>query len=301
VSAADGARDRAGNAVVSERLEEVAALLEQQGANPFRAQAYRNAAQTVRELREPVARIVETEGVEGLDRLPGIGQALARAIAELSETGRLGTLERLRGEHDPVALLASVPGIGPTFAQRLHDELEIGTLEELELAANDGTLARLPGFGEKRVAGIRDALATRLGRRRRAPPPRAHGEPDVAELLDVDREYRERAAAGDLPTIAPRRFNPTGEAWLPVLHTARGDRHYTALFSNTARAHQLGRTRDWVVLYHDDGAGGERQNTVVTAASGALAGERVVRGREAACAAHHRRHAGEHAAEGDDA
>ncbi|MEZ5738312.1 MAG: hypothetical protein R3E68_01835 [Burkholderiaceae bacterium] len=54
--------------------------------------------------------------------------------------------------------------------------------------------------------------------------------------------YRERAAAGSLRTIAPRRFNPSGESWLPVMHASHGPWHFTALFSNTARAHQLART-----------------------------------------------------------
>ena len=66
---------------------------------------------------------------------------------------------------------------------------------------------------------------------------------------------------------------------LPVLHTVRGSRRYTALFSNTARAHRAGKTRDWVVLYIDDGSG-ERQYTVITATRGALRGRRVVAGRE---------------------
>ncbi len=113
--------------------------------------------------------------------------------------------------------------------------------------------------------------------------------PAVAELLDVDREYRERATAGTLRRIAPRRFNPSGEAWLPVLHTRRGDADYTALYSNTARAHELGTTKDWVVIYRDDGDGGG-QWTVVTATSGALAGARVVRGREAECAHYYAEH-----------
>ena len=56
----------------------------------------------------------------------------------------------------------------------------------------------------------------------------------------MDREYREQADAGKLPRIAPRRFNPSRAAWLPVLHTRRGQRAYTALFSNTARAHRAG-------------------------------------------------------------
>ena len=108
----------------------------------------------------------------------------------------------------------------------------------------------------------------------------------VAELLDVDREYREGAERDTLPKIAPRRFNPDRIPWLPILHTHRGDRDYTALFSNTARAHQLGRTRDWVVLYFD-GRDREHQATVVTARSGAVRGRRVVRGREADCLRHY--------------
>jgi putative hydrolase len=103
-------------------------------------------------------------------------------------------------------------------------------------------------------------------------------------LLDVDGEYLEEAASGQLRLIAPRRFNPTGEAWLPVLHTRRGTRQYTALFSNTARAHQAGKTKDWIVLYYDNGSG-ERQHTVITATRGPLRGRRVVAGREQDCLA----------------
>ena len=81
---------------------------------------------------------------------------------------------------------------------------------------------------------------------------------------------------------------PGGEAWLPVLHTARGGRHYTALFSNTPRAHEMRTTRDWVVLYYD-GAGGERQCTVITSRIGPLTGRRIVRGREIECERYYRR------------
>ena len=100
------------------------------------------------------------------------------------------------------------------------------------------------------------------------------------EILDVAREYREKAAGKQLVKIAPRRFNHKRVAWLPILHTTRGRRHYTALFSNTALAHRLNRTDDWVVIYWDDGRG-ERQCTVVTGDRGSLSGQRVVRGREA--------------------
>ncbi len=79
--------------------------------------------------------------------------------------------------------------------------------------------------------------------------------------------------------IAPRRFNPAKKAWLPILHTQRGERHYTALFSNTAHAHESGKTNDWVVIYYD-GSQGERQCTVITSLFGPLKGKRIVRGRE---------------------
>jgi putative hydrolase len=127
-------------------------------------------------------------------------------------------------------------------------------------------------------------VATHVASGRVRLPPRIDTPPSVAELLDVDREYREKAAAGQLQHIAPRRFNPSGEAWLPVLHTRRGSRRYTALFSNTARAHRAGKTRDWVVLYSDNGVG-EGRHTVITAAFGPLRRRRVVAGRETECIA----------------
>ena len=83
-------------------------------------QAYRRAAQTLRQLDQPVSEIVREEDEAGLHKLPGIGESLARAIVEMLLTGRLPILDRLRGEHDPIALLASVPGIGKELAARLH-------------------------------------------------------------------------------------------------------------------------------------------------------------------------------------
>jgi len=277
------------NQDIGSRLDEIAHLLAEQGANRFRVQAYRHAAEGIRALDQPVSILHTREGLPGLERIPGVGPSIARAIRDLLLHGRVAMLDRLRGDHDPVALLRSVPGIGRVLADKLHAELGLETLAELEVAAHDGRLREFGGIGAKRLAGIRDSLAQRLGRiRAPAAAPASRVEPTVAELLDVDREYRESAAAGRLRKIAPRRLNPAREAWLPVLHTDRGDRHYTALFSNTAHAHALKRTHDWVVLYHDSGDG-ERQNTVITAAFGPMQGRRIVRGREAECEAHYRR------------
>jgi hypothetical protein len=280
---------------VADALERVADLLEVQDANPFRVRAYRTGAETLLELDVPVRVLLAERGRAGLTELPGIGEALASATQELVETGHLTLLDRLEGEVCPEELFRTVPGIGEELARRIHVELGIETLEDLELAAHDGRLEGVPGFGHRRARGVRETLAGMLGRagRRRSLRWRSHRDafdrPTVDDLLSADEEYRRRAAAHELPQIAPRRFNPTGEAWLPILHTERGEWHITALFSNTARAHDLGRTHDWVVVYADGEDGHEQRFTVVTEYTGDLAGQRVVRGREAECRSYYMR------------
>ena len=288
------------NATYADRLREAAALLDAQGANPFRISAYRRAADTLHGMARDIGSIIERDGAEGLEALPGIGRGIAAALVEMWRTGRWAQVERLRGSADPVQLFTLLPGLGHRLAERIHDELHVDTLEALEVAAHDGRLESVAGVGPRRAAAIRASLEAMLsrGRSRRSAraagsavagvaAPRAAAAPAVAELLAVDRQYREQAAKGGLPTIAPRRFNPSGAAWLPVMHVTRDGWQYTALYSNTARAHQLDRTRDWVVLYYYDDDHVEGQNTIVTETHGALAGRRVVRGREAECAAYY--------------
>ena len=82
------------NSSIARRLDEVAQILEEQGANVFRVGAYKRAAEMLRELR-PVDEILRTEGLEGLQRLPGIGETLARFIHQLVSTGRLPMLDRM--------------------------------------------------------------------------------------------------------------------------------------------------------------------------------------------------------------
>jgi len=298
-------RPSAANAEIADALERVADLLEAQAGSPFRVRAYRNAAETLRALPRPAAEILREAGRKGLVALPGIGKSIAALIDEYVHNLRLGILDRLEGQISPEDLFTTVPGIGEELAARIHEHLDVETLEELEVAAHDGRLETVRGLGPRKVRAIRDSLAAALAKssRRRArrlrwleagrptsagaahAPEREPDEPEddhrpsVATLLDVDAEYRRRAEAGELRKIAPRRFNPSGEAWLPVLHTERDGWKLTALYSNTARAHELGRTRDWVVIYWEED-GHEDQNTVVTERSGPRAGQRVVRGRE---------------------
>lgn len=277
------------NLRIAGRLAEAADLLEQQGANPFRVRAYRRAAESIGALDADLAELAAAPDAGALEAVPNVGTGIAAAIREMVTTGRWAQLERLRGESDAESLFAGVPGIGTELARRLHDELHVDTLEALESAAWDGRVAALPGIGPRRLEALREGLAARLGRMARRSTEHGETMPPVALLLDVDQHYRAAAARDALPRIAPRRFNPTHEAWLPVMHSTRRGWHFTVLHSNTARAHQLGRTRDWVVVYYYDDGHRERQCTIVTETTGRLAGRRVVRGREAECLAHYAR------------
>jgi hypothetical protein len=130
-------------------------------------------------------------------------------------------LDRPEGEASPEHLFARVPGIGEKLVRRVVDRLDVGSLEELERAAHDGRLQEVEGFRRRRVEAVRLSLAGMLGRRggRRAERER----PDIETLFEVDEAYREQAEAGKLVQIAPRRFKPEGEAWLPILHDERGE------------------------------------------------------------------------------
>jgi len=276
----------AANKTVAQVLRDTAQVLSSQGANPFRVNAYRRAAETLESLDEDVRELISREGRAGLIRLPSIGRGLSVTIEEVVRTGRSTQLDRLQGAQEPEVLLQSVPGIGPKLAETIHETLHVATLEGLAIAAHDARLENLPGWGPRRTAAIRASLDSVLGRRATRLLEQTE-RPSVASLLHVDGEYRTRAVSGRLPKIAPRRFNPKHEAWLPILHTDHDGWHFTVLFSNTARAHQLGRTEDWVVVYFYDGDHQEGQHTVFTETHGPLAGRRVVRGREAETRRHY--------------
>jgi predicted flap endonuclease-1-like 5' DNA nuclease len=282
------------NSQLADRLDEIAELLDAQEANPYRARAYRTAADTIRGLERPVHEIVAFDGSEALTELPGIGPSLARSLERLTTTGRLPLLEQLRGVYGPEEKIATVPGIGPKTAARIHQSLGISTLAELQAAAYDGRLAQVPGMGTKRLRAVRESLAGRFRRPAslvRAQAAQVHAPVSVDELLSVDEEYRQKAQADRLLRIAPRRFNPDRKAWLPILRTHRDDHEYTALYSNTARAHELDALYDWVVIYRTAHSGGG-QWTVMTSRFGPVSGRRIVRGFERECEEYYGRDSG---------
>ncbi len=147
------------NLAIAAVFEELADLLEFKGENLFRIRAYRNGAKAISELEEPVADIL-ADTTRALDTIPGIGKTLEEKCRVLISTGSLPQLETLRKEF-PASVLAMVrvPGVGPKKAARLHAELGIQSLDDLESACKQAKVRNLKGFGAKSEATILEGLA----------------------------------------------------------------------------------------------------------------------------------------------
>ena len=145
------------NADIAIIFEEIADLLEIQGANPFRIRAYRNAARVVGELSQEVSQLLEKG--DDLTRLPGIGNDLANKIKEIAVSSYCGLLERLHAELPPaITELLKIPGLGPKRVKTLYHDLGVQTIEQLYRAARDGRIRTVPGFGEKTENNILQAI-----------------------------------------------------------------------------------------------------------------------------------------------
>ncbi|MGQ9768986.1 MAG: DNA polymerase/3'-5' exonuclease PolX [Thermogutta sp.] len=142
------------NVEIAAVFEQIADLLEFQGANPFRVRAYRTAARTITELTEPIAEYVRNKGKD-LTELSGIGSDLADKIATLVNTGTLPLLEELKAQvPESVLTLLRVPGLGPKRAAALYKNLQVATLEDLRQACLSHRVRELEGFGVKTEENI---------------------------------------------------------------------------------------------------------------------------------------------------
>jgi DNA polymerase (family 10) len=142
------------NAEIAARFEQVADLLEFQGANPFRIRAYRNGARAIHDLAEPVEAILD-DSTRSLTDIKGIGKDLAEKTAGLVENGALEILDELLEEiPESVLALLRVPGLGPKRAAVLYQELGINTLDQLQAACESGQVRTLKGFAAKTEKAI---------------------------------------------------------------------------------------------------------------------------------------------------
>ena len=140
-------------------LDEVAALLELKGENPFKIRAYTNAA---RSLETFGGNISSLQDEEALSKIPGIGKSIAEKIKELAATGSLKYLEELRTEF-PAAILElfSISGLGAKKIKALYEQLQVSSIEQLRQACETGRVAQLPGFGETTQIKICKAIEER--------------------------------------------------------------------------------------------------------------------------------------------
>ena len=183
------------NAEIADVLEQMADVLDEREANPYRVGAYRQAAQTIRAHTEPLADLYAAGGVNALMDLPGVGESLSAHIARYIETGRLGRRTRQDDAFDPVVLFSSIPGVSRALARRLVDELGVTTLDALERAAYDGRLLAVKGVGRQTVAALRLQLNsllqwTALERRQRVRRDAAYR---LATLADAQPALRKAA------------------------------------------------------------------------------------------------------------
>ncbi|MCS6865085.1 MAG: DNA polymerase/3'-5' exonuclease PolX [Gemmataceae bacterium] len=141
---------------VAEALNEIGTLLELQGENVFRANAYHHAAKAVLELSGDLRQMVADGSIRAV---PGIGASVADKIRELVTTGALAYLDELRAAV-PRGLvdILRVPGLGPKKVKALYDQLHIDSLEKLKTACTAGQVATLKGFGAKTQQKILEGL-----------------------------------------------------------------------------------------------------------------------------------------------
>jgi len=200
------------NASIAAVLDEIADLLDIQGANSFRVRAYRNAARSIGDLGTEVD--VLMEGGTALTEIPGIGTDLAKKIVDILHTGTCEFLEQLHSEL-PAAItqLLKIPALGPRRVRTLYQDLHIENLEQLLQAAQTGQIRGLPGFGEKTEQRILEAVQGRIAMARRHPLAVAarYAEPLAEHLravsgvtrVDIAGSYRRmRATVGDIDMVA---------------------------------------------------------------------------------------------------
>jgi DNA polymerase (family 10) len=147
------------NREIAAVFDQIADLLEFQGANPFRVRAYRNGARKIGELPDSLAAIADDPDRSFLD-IDGIGKDLAEKIQTLLDTGTLPMLVELQ-ETIPASVLtlSRVPGVGPKKAAKIHAELGVSNLAELRKACEGQRVRAIKGFGAKTEEAILKGLA----------------------------------------------------------------------------------------------------------------------------------------------
>jgi len=233
------------NTEIAALFNRLADLLELEDANPFRVRAYRNGARTISSLAQNVAELVKAG--KDLSELPGIGEALAKKIETIVETGKLPQLEKV-GARTPPALskLMKIEGLGPRRVKTLYKQLGIRSLEDLDRAARSGKIRKLEGFGKKTEEIILHGLERFSGAEERMKLPDAE---DIAKSLVAWLKYTQGVKAVTVAGSFRRRKETVGD--LDILITARKNSPVMDRFVNYDEVNEVvsrGKTRSTVIL-----------------------------------------------------
>src|SRR5712691_8281694 len=192
-----------GNDAIAKVLDEIGDLIELKGENVFRAVTYRAAARSLRDLREPLAQLVQEKR---LKEIPKVGSSVGEAIEQIVATGRSKRHEELQAAVPSGLLtLLRVPGVGPATARTIYDHLKITTIEELEEAAKDHRLQQLPKIQAKTEENILRSIAALKQRTGRSLLHEARAAATaMADYLRAETGVTELAVAGSL-----RRYKET--------------------------------------------------------------------------------------------
>jgi DNA polymerase (family 10) len=148
----------------------------------WRPIAYRNAARTIETLKEDIKEIYDQKGLEGLNQIQNIGEALAKKIEEYIKTEKIKTYQRLLKEIPKhLRELMKVPGLGPKKIEKLHKVLKINNISQLEKAAKKHKIAKLEGFGEESERDILDAI--QLAKQEKGKIPLAEAEKEANNII----------------------------------------------------------------------------------------------------------------------
>jgi DNA polymerase (family 10) len=192
------------NSSIARVFQDMADLLELKGENIFKIRAYRRAAQVIERLPQEME--VMREQGEDFQRIPGIGEAIAKKSMELITTGKMEAYETLRAEFpEGILELMEIPGIGPKTAYRLATELMITSVEKLEQAITEGKVADLFRMGDRTAQNLLRQIQAMRRKDQRVPI----GEvlpvvEDILEMLRCLPEVKNMTSAGSL-----RRFRET--------------------------------------------------------------------------------------------
>ena len=141
-------------------FDEIADIFELKSENSFKIRAYRRAARTIESLTQDLKVIAERGGINELKKIPGVGDAIAKKILEIAETGDCKKHIELKQEVPSGVLeLLAIPRVGPKTIAKVHDELGISSIADLEEAAKLHNLEKLPGLGAKVEENILKGIA----------------------------------------------------------------------------------------------------------------------------------------------